>query len=239
LDSLVDGVFLEASEAYARLGVYGGDDGLTAMVAPLVYKRAASTVGQELTVEPVVRGKLGVKFLARVYGPDVWFGDLNNCCDLPRLLSKIHVTVNLPSNITPQMKLLEKVRSYVLSDENTPIVGTFCKAVIALHGTEFKIIPGTEPMRTWLSRYDKKDQYPNVPAEWMLSYAELSLPDFDYKRFNAWAAAATSYDYLLKPPMFTPPPLLTLGFRLLLMVKCSLVVHQSVLSRNAITENQI
>jgi len=198
------GVHICPTEAYAALGIYGGDDGLTADLDANIYKRAASSIGQELDVEPIRRGHGGVKFLARVYSPHVWFGDNTSCCDIPRQVGKFHMSVRMPVTITPIMKLLEKVRSYVLSDENTPIIGDLCRRVIEING-EIAKDEKLSQLSTWLAQYDKKVQYPNAKASWMMSYCEHALPDFDYKRFVVWLASCSSVDDILRAPMFQAP----------------------------------
>jgi len=203
--SYYHGKFLDAKTAYFRLGLYGGDDGLTCDVNPDTYCRAASSVGQKLVVEPVQRGNFGIKFLARVYSKNVWFGDVNSCCDLPRQLSKLHVTVSLGPHVTPIMKLLEKVRSFILTDKNTPILGEFCEAVMLIHQSVIVKDDATAPMRSWLSHVDVDKQYVNDGAEWMFDYVAQVLPDFDYKKFKVWVASANSYDKLLSPPLFQEP----------------------------------
>lgn len=201
-----NGIFFDAKEAFARLGVYGGDDGLTADVEPMVYKRAASMIGQDLTVTPVARGQLGIKFLSRVYSPFVWEGDTTSCCDLPRQLSKFHVTVSLPSTVTPVMKLLEKTRCFILTDEHTPIIGDFCKAVLSVHrGPTIEADGKLSQVSTWWSKYDKESQYPNSPADWLQEYTAEALPNFDMKKFTTWVQQATTYEQLLKPPTFEEP----------------------------------
>jgi len=204
--TMVGGIYKDADEAFQGLGIYGGDDGLTGDVDPSSYRRAASSIGQELTVQPVSRGELGVKFLARVYSPDVWFGEHNSCCDVLRQVSKLHVTVRLPSNVTPIEKLLEKVRCLALSDVNTPIVGEFCQAILKIHGGEIKASDKTAVVSTWLSHFEKSTQYLNEPSEWMVAYVEKEMPLFDYKKFKTWVSQADTYDKLLAPPMFMEKP---------------------------------
>lgn len=199
-----DGLFYTPEAAFRKLGVYGGDDGLTADLDAKIYQRAASSIGQELTVEPIRRGHGGVKFLARVYSPHVWFGDRNSCCDIPRQISKFHVSVRMPPNVTPQMKLLEKVRSFVLSDENTPIIGDLCVRVIGIHG-DIKADERMTQLSSWLAQYDKTVQYPNSKAGWMHSYCEHSMPEFEYKRFTKWLGDCHTLEDILKSPMFQAP----------------------------------
>lgn len=203
----VQGVYLDPVEAYARLGIYGGDDGLTADIEPPIYRRAAASVGQDLTIEPVLSGESGVKFLARIYSPNVWYGDINSCCDIPRTLAKLHVTVRLAVNVSPAEKLVEKARCLALSDLNTPVVGDFAAAVMRVHIVPIEPNEKTIQMRTWLSRFDAESQYPNDDPAWMLEYFYKVMPDFDYKKFLAWIETADTYAKLLSPPMFMPQPI--------------------------------
>lgn len=202
--STIDGKYIQSVEAYDRLGIYGGDDGLTANVNPDTYVLAAKKVGQVLTVEPVICGSIGVKFLARVYSPKVWDGDPTSCCDIKRQLSKLHISVAMPSNVTPVMKLMEKARSFLLSDRGTPILGMWALTVSQFVQGDIKVDMRTERMQTWLSHFDYSVQYPNDTADWMYSYCETALPQFDYKRFEKWCREVKSLDAMLLSPSFCP-----------------------------------
>jgi hypothetical protein len=146
-----DGSFIEPAVAYASLGIYGGDDGITTDVDSLAYSNAAKAIGQDITIQLVPRGSLGIKFLARVYSPDVWFGDENTCCDISRTLSKFHTTVAMRSDVTPAMKLLEKTRCLLLSDRHTPIVGEFCAVVERIYGGAIPYDARVSQATTWLA----------------------------------------------------------------------------------------
>jgi len=200
-----DGTSLSPLEAWKKLGVYGGDDGLTADVHKSNYMRAAQMIGQVLTVDKVKKHCLGVKFLARVYSPDVWSGDTNTCCDLPRQLTKLHTTVQLGKGITPLMKLLEKCRSYWLTDKNTPILGDFVRKARYLLNGEFVEDPKLAPMKSWLSNFSGDSQYRNEPATWMEEYVQEVMPTCDFPRFMIWLEKATSLQYLLTPPLLQEP----------------------------------
>lgn len=202
----MNGAYLTPHEAWARLGIYGGDDGLTADIDPQKYSKSASIVGMKLDVEEVTRGNMGIKFLARVYGPDVWHGDNNSCCDLPRQLTKFHTTVSLPGNITPSEKLLEKVRAYALTDSNTPIMGDFVKKVLSISGP-LSMNDNTLIMRLWNSDLPIEAQYPNNDNGWMASYAIDSLSEygFDSQLFNEWLITSQTLDDMLAPPLCAVP----------------------------------
>jgi len=201
----VDDIHFQPADAYKMLGIYGGDDGLTANVEEDIYKQAASTIGQEVTCEVITRGSFGIKFLARQYSANVWYGDTNTCCDILRQMSKLHLTVNTGVNVTPQLKLLEKVRSFILTDQSTPIIGDFCSRVHSVYGQEIVANDLTKPIRTWLSKFDKEVQYPNIAAQWMMDYVESAMPDFNYKKFTAWLLTADTLEKLMNAPIFMEP----------------------------------
>jgi len=121
-----------AKAAWSKLGIYGGDDGLTADLDVKIYTRVAEALGMKTTCEKVERGDIGIKFLARLYSPDVWNGSPNSCCDMLRQLSKFHATANFPAHISPAAKLIEKARGFYLSDRNTPVIGQLATKVMEL-----------------------------------------------------------------------------------------------------------
>jgi len=188
-------------EAYARLGLYSGDDGLTADVDPELYMATAAAWGLELKAEPVLRGARGVVFLSRHYGPYVWFGDENSCCDLKRQLSKIHATPALPRTVTPLMKLHEKMSGFYLSDRHTPVVGDLATKVVELCGgvatTDFGLRP-------WNSLAAADEQYPNERDHWMYDLLEEQLPTFDLDGFKLWLDKADQRT-ILSPPLCAQP----------------------------------
>jgi len=198
--SKIDENFIDAPTAYRKLGLYGGDDGLTVDVDPTRYVKAATMVGQELTLSTVSRGDFGIKFLARVYGPNVWFGDENSCCDLPRQLSKFHVTVALPPNVTPVMKLMEKCRAFFLTDANTPVLGWLCNKALTLSPDAVE----TRFLNIWNSDVSANDQYPNAPCDWYDTYALEVLPEFDFSLFIEWLSQVNRVEDILKMPLCHP-----------------------------------
>lgn len=189
-------------EAWAALGIYGGDDGLTANISPSAATRAASQVGLKLTCDEVTRGKFGVTFLSRMYGPNVWYGDTNSCCDIPRQLNKFHVTVALPPSVQPLDKLGEKARSFMLTDANTPVIGELCRRVVELRG-ESGYRTDLRAMTKWGSDLPAEVQYPNDDdGGWMETYCEQSLADvqFDHDQFREWLKSADTTT-ILSPPL--------------------------------------
>jgi hypothetical protein len=201
------GGFIAPQEAWERLGVYGGDDGLTADVDCEKYVKASEMLGLKLELDKVLRGEEGVTFLSRMYTPHVWFGETTSCCDLPRQLTKFHTTVVLPPNVQPIDKLVEKSRAFYLTDKNTPVLGELVCKVLTLRGREFLMEEGTAAMRAWNSDLPEYMQYPNEPHEWFDHYALRSLGDygFDFELFRDWLSNVASLEDCLKPPLCAEP----------------------------------
>ena len=195
---------LSPQSAWRKLGIYGGDDGFDTDVDPAVAGRAALLVGQELDLEIIKKSEHGVAFLARRYGPDVWYGDNNSCCDIRRQLAKFHLTVNLPSKVSKEQKLREKAFSFSLTDKNTPILGEFVQKALALFPLakdEFK-----NELRIWGVEMDADRQYPNREADWMADLVTAELQDFDLARFRGWLEQADGGTILSSPQFAEPLP---------------------------------
>lgn len=103
------------------------------------------------------------------------------------------------------MKLIEKSRAYILTDEFTPILGPFVRRVMFLHITPVEVHDDTEAMRIWGSMYPKDEQYRNEPAAWMDDYVATVLPDARVKPFLDWLDTTTKLEDLLNPPLLQEP----------------------------------
>jgi len=178
---------MSIDDAWDSPGIYGGDDGLTSDANPATYETACAECGQVLTSEVFKIGDRGVNFLARIYSPSIWTGDLDSMCDLRRQLAKFHTTTNIPGNITPMQKLVEKCASYILTDENTPVIGEICKAV-AMNTPLFRDLnPNMRGIASYFGKYTKDVQFPNRNVGgWMENEFYLSMPDFDYGLFKQY-----------------------------------------------------
>jgi len=185
----VTGTYYNPKEAWCKLGIYGGDDGLSADYDGPTMIRAARRMGQVLTLEGLKRGESGVTFLARRYGPDVWFGDNTSTCDLPRQLAKFHLTTALPSTVTRERKLCEKAFAFFLTDKHTPVIGAFVQRVAVLFPVIFPDYQNL--LKIWGVEMDENVQYPNEYADWMEDSARQTLPTFDRQKFADWLSGTT------------------------------------------------
>jgi len=197
------GMYYDKEEAWRSLGIYGGDDGLSANLVRKYAVTSAASVGQKLELERVTRGNAGVSFLARHYGPGVWWGDANSCCDIKRQISKFHLTVHLPPNITREDKLCDKAFSFYLSDASTPILGEFVVKVLSLF--DFDPSEYRNLADRWIVSRDASEQYPNAYDEWMDDLATKQLPEFDRNQFSEWVKSADR-DSIFRPPESAPRP---------------------------------
>lgn len=148
-----------------------GDDTAAGDLADKAVTTSSKWIGHKITSDIYQRGDPGVNFLARIYGPDLWTGDPNSCTDIMRTISGFHTTPRMDPNITPMDKLGQKLTSYWYTDENTPILSWLTYAYVSAGG---KIASREDHyLKTYWSKYDKTDQYPNHEAEYMYDL----LPD--------------------------------------------------------------
>jgi hypothetical protein len=193
------GEYYTPDEAFAKLGIHLGDDGLDPDLRTDSHKWAAERVGLVLEAATVSRGEPGVTFLARYYSSDVWYGDPNSMCDVRRQLSKFHTTVRLPANVSPQEKLLEKSSGFVATDGNTPVIGQFCRRVVDLAGWARYTDHGIQP---WWSQFDQSVQFPNENhTGWMDAEFERLFPEFERDVFDHWLSGTANLTALLAAPL--------------------------------------
>lgn len=194
--------------AYSMLGVYGGDDGITADIDPVLFKQCAAKMGLTLTTETVTRGDAGIHFLARLYTPKVWFGSPNSCCDLVRQLSKWHTCVPTVGTLDPVDKLFKKAFSFWLTDKNTPIIGPFVRRVKQfMDKLEVSFDPELQDksLASYASIAPEDEQYPNEPDEWFDHMAAEAFPNYDSEMWYDWLDSTVRASDLLTPPCISDP----------------------------------
>lgn len=187
-------------EAWERLGMYGGDDGLAAVSGTSHLEQVALDVGMNLDARIVERPALRsnrlierkdyVTFLARIYSPKVWEGDVDSCCDLARSLPKFGLTeANVPHKAT---RLWEKAYAASLNDGITPLIGVYTQTIVRIGEHVMGKVPlEASSLEEFYSKYDRTVNhwgamacvgkgFPNFNHDgWMLTYVRLTFPEMD------------------------------------------------------------
>jgi hypothetical protein len=202
----VNGVFLEKEDAWERTkqNAFGGDDGAVKDMPVDKFEEAAKAIGLSASVEPVLRGNFGVAFLSRQYTRDVWTGDPSSCCDLKRILPKLHITT-IKNNVPPVQRLLEKCYGFSLSDANTPIIGQIaCKTR--------ELAPNFQPeFEYWNSDVPIGDQFPNSNIQAIRDLVEWQFgPDvwIEEAKLVAYLSSCNTPEDLLHMPLLFERPTL-------------------------------
>lgn len=191
-----------AGVAYKCLGTVTGDDTFHGDMDGKCLEQAFKAWGLIMLSTFIPRGAEGVEYLARRYGPDVWFGDNNSTCDIKRQASKFHLTVCLPSNVTRERKLVDKAYAFWLSDARTPIIGDFVCRVKELFP---ELWPDDESKwgnvtNQYMCSTAANAQYPNNVDLFGMDIVETQLPEFDYQTFRV-SLAGTSRESIFVLPI--------------------------------------
>nr|QYF49997.1 MAG: hypothetical protein 1 [Beijing sediment noda-like virus 9] len=120
------------SEAWARLGLYGGDDGVSFDVPGAWITKTAAKLGLLCETEEVAIGN-PIKFLGRIY-PDIWTTPASTA-DVKRQVSKLHLTGS-PKIVPDWLVLYRKAQGLRCTDENTPFLTMWCDAVMRIVRTQ-------------------------------------------------------------------------------------------------------
>jgi hypothetical protein len=109
------------------LGIYGGDDGLSPV--PAKHLEAVSAAfGQKLKCEVIHRNEPGVSFLSRMYTESVWQGDPSSIADIPKTLSRLHLT-HAPQHVDPVLIFYRRMQGWLQHDALTPFIGELAETV--------------------------------------------------------------------------------------------------------------
>jgi hypothetical protein len=185
------------------VGQFAGDDSIAPEISALaiagdqlVY--AGAMMGQVLENVEFKRGARGVNYLSRFYTDEVWTGNHNSTCDLPRALAKIHVTLNL-TKYTPRVKLEQKLMGLATTDRHTPIIAEILDAAIRVGMTPGRIKLDRQIV-SWWSRFDLTENWPNEGVSDPGNWIETFLPGADVAPLFAYLMNVTNVDQLLTLP---------------------------------------
>jgi predicted DNA-binding ribbon-helix-helix protein len=203
--------------AVQSIGLAGGDDSLTPNLPDASLVASGQALGFKVKPNTIPRGARGVNFLARTFSPMVWFGCANSMCDFKRQITKFHLTTRMDPKLPMALIAVDKLRGYVLTDVNTPIIGQLSHYLVSLFDPEFLITHTSTTVNNtdtqYFARFELSEQFPNEHGDWMLDEVVNSCPGIDIDRFNAWLAHVATLSFgdarlaVLSPPLiFDPSP---------------------------------
>jgi len=185
-------------EAMERLGIYGGDDGVTPITDLALYRRVASDLGMNLDAQFYTRLSLNphdpdtyVKFLSRVYSPLVWEGSPDSCCSFLRTATKFTYSTYTDKKA---FRLLQKSASLLINDPNTPLLSDYAKAVTtifsAVANEQYTVTANDcgDGIINWWGHQAvlHGGAFPNANGDgWMEDYVCGECPDLDIDNFRA------------------------------------------------------
>jgi hypothetical protein len=199
-------------EAYAALGLYGGDDGLTPDLDCAIYERTAADLQLRLkaTVHP---SSARTSMLGRIYpapadGP--W-----HMADLPRQLAKLHVCPSRDPQVWKTI-VADRARGVLAWDPDTPILSHWAKLALRTHDHSHPVQDREMQYRIDQVSAAAADGYilDTPPARLMFAEAatSLGLPESVIREYCVMLDACTRFEYA--PLSIPPPPVLTPGVAL-------------------------
>lgn len=121
---------MRPKDAWARLGLYSGDDGLTPDGCFDTFQKVCKSVGYKVTNTTRVPGDY-MTFLGRIY-LNAWAGP-ESVCDVKRILRRFPLVIG--DNLTAAEyddRLISKATGLLVTDPETPVVGDMCRAVLRI-----------------------------------------------------------------------------------------------------------
>jgi hypothetical protein len=124
-------------EAWDGLGIYGGDDGLTANMDGQALERTCSRLGVSVKAKNIPFGE-PVDFLGRIFH-NAWVDHGDSGCpshiDVLRQMDKFYVTASPLSVPNPEV-LVRKAQGYLITDPNTPVISEWSRCILRLYPAE-------------------------------------------------------------------------------------------------------
>jgi len=118
----------DAPDAWDRLGLYGGDDGVSFDLPPIWIEKTSGKLGLLCTSETSRCGE-PVKFLGRLF-IDPWTS-AQSVADVQRQMKKLHLTAS-PKIVPDWLVLYRKAIGLKITDPHTPLLTDWCDAVIRI-----------------------------------------------------------------------------------------------------------
>lgn len=119
---------LNSTEAYSKLGLYFGDDGLSPDLDLVVQQRCCARHGY-LIKSDVIKPGMPLTFLGRLFTNP--FGSSESMADVGRQLRKLHLS-DCPLSVSTDLILARRALAYLITDPQTPILSEWSRAILRL-----------------------------------------------------------------------------------------------------------
>jgi hypothetical protein len=123
---------LDAHAAWAALGLYGGDDGVSYDLPPKNLSVVVSRLGMTIKCE-ALSAHSHVPFLGRLYC-DPWVNG-DSVAEVRRQLSKLHLSMS-PGHVPMKVALYRKAYGLLACDPRTPLLTPLCQLIVRKLRTE-------------------------------------------------------------------------------------------------------
>lgn len=153
-------LYSEPFDAFNKLGIYGGDDGITGDLSEELFIKVSTKLGLKPKAQSIPRFQ-PVPFLGRIF-IDPWTTGAN-ICDVLRRINSLHISVSSP-NLPRSLILRRKAESYSITDPNTPIISQWCKMILRItlpHTYTDAELRDTKYDTSWFDQYT--DQFDPPP----------------------------------------------------------------------------
>jgi hypothetical protein len=121
------------SLAWDNVGLHGGDDSLQRVVPQSSFDWSNRQMGFKAKQKKRLRGQ-PVSFLGRYYGPACWYGTPTSVIDVPRLMTKFHMSVQ-DASVNVETVFTEKALSLLATDPSHPVLKCFARRILELAGS--------------------------------------------------------------------------------------------------------
>lgn len=176
----------DPNTAYSMLGIYGGDDGVSANIPVKTYDRVASIYGLILKAETILPGHC-VPFLGRLF-IDPWTTS-TSICDVLRTFRRVNMTV-APLTVPDNLVYVRRAECMIMTDPTTPLVSHWARMILRV----FPDIPSAVRARhanmmrsdlPWFGQYeDTSDFFYNEPSDlmWTIVAKQFDMTEGEIKR---------------------------------------------------------
>jgi hypothetical protein len=181
----------QTDDAWSSLGIYSGDDGITADLPPAYCDQAAEFLGFLVKSS---ENRTYIPFLGRHYFDPI-NGETSSIQSPLRTLSKLHTTLLNIEEFTAEEAVIMKAICLQVTDKHSDFFGPWSKKILedaqkaqasCVQDLKAKVLkyPGLHPYFA-ITALKSNSTFRNSPGDFEELF-ELEMPGFDWSKFRAW-----------------------------------------------------